>query len=89
MRYISLGLGRSDYRLQEWTIGVGPLKEIGLRTGSRPVPVAAQVHSRKPLTYKPLYKLRGLVTDQVHRWLWIRAIAENLLLINPFISLGA
>jgi hypothetical protein len=74
MRYINLRLGRSDYRPQEWTIGVGPLKEMGLRTGSRPVPVAVQVHSRKPPAYKSLYKLRGLsdgsspslAMDQVH-----------------------
>jgi hypothetical protein len=60
MRYISLRLGRSDYRPQEWTIGVGPLKEMGLSTGSRPVPVAVQDQYRKPPAYKPLYKFRGL-----------------------------
>jgi hypothetical protein len=60
MRYISLMLGRSGHGLQEWARRMGPLKEMDLRTGSRPVPVAVQVHSRKPPAYKPLYKLRGL-----------------------------
>jgi hypothetical protein len=59
MRYISLGLGRSDYRPQEWTIGVGLLKEMDLNDGPSPSLGTDQVHPQQPPAYKEVYKLQG------------------------------
>jgi len=60
MRYISLGLGRSDHESQGWAIGVGLVKAMDQRGLSDASPAMDQAHLQQPPAYKPLYKLQGL-----------------------------